>query len=105
MFKSMLKRSWLSTVRKPSRTIILVLILFVMANLMLATIAIKNSVNSNVQYAKEKLGGVVYLSVDTEKLRAQIQSQNSSSSSGSGTSTTTQFTVPTISESLAKIPL
>jgi len=96
MFKSTFKRSWLSTVRKPSRTIILLLILFVMANLMLAMIAIKNSVNSSVEYAKEKISGVVYLSVDTAKLRAQIQSQNNSSGSTSG------FTIPTITESLAK---
>ena len=40
MFKNMIKRSWLSTIRKPSRGIILISILFVMANLMLATIAI-----------------------------------------------------------------
>ena len=95
MFKSMLKRSWLSTIRKPSRTIILVVILFVMANMLLATLAIKNSVSVSMNAAKEKLGGIVYLTTDTEKLQEQMQSQR-------GASGPTQFTMPTISEELAK---
>jgi putative ABC transport system permease protein len=68
----MLKRAWLSTVRKPSRTVILAAILFVMANLMLATIAIKAGVERSVEYAKETLGGVVYLQPDMEAMRAQM---------------------------------
>ena len=103
MFKSMLKRSWLSTVRKPSRTIIVALILFAMANLMLATIAIRNSVSVSVDAAKEKLGGIVYLTVDSEKLQQQIQELRSSAGTQSTTETgTNSFKMPTISESLAK---
>lgn len=83
MFKNMLKRSWLSTIRKPSRTIILALILFVMANLMLATIAINGAVKQSVAYAKETLSGTVYLQADMEKFRDQMQQQMRS-----GTSTT-----------------
>ncbi|MDR2064083.1 MAG: ABC transporter permease [Candidatus Nomurabacteria bacterium] len=94
----MLKRSWLSTIRKPSRTIILILILFVMANMLLATIAIKNSVNSSMQYAKDKIGGVVYLSTDIDKIRAQAEAQIEEGSEGEPVS----FTMPTISEELAK---
>ncbi|MDR2336590.1 MAG: ABC transporter permease [Candidatus Nomurabacteria bacterium] len=96
MFKNMLKRSWLSTIRKPSRTIILVLILFVMANMLLATIAIKNSVNSSMQYAKDKIGGTVYLSVDSEKMRANREAQTATGDEATGS-----FTMPTISEDLA----
>ncbi|MCL2280905.1 ABC transporter permease [Candidatus Saccharibacteria bacterium] len=97
MFKNMIKRSWLSTIRKPSRGIILVAILFVMANMMLATIAIRNSVDVSVQAAKEKMGSVVYLTTDTEKLQEQMQSMRSSGSSGMS-----NITMPTISEGLAK---
>jgi putative ABC transport system permease protein len=75
MFKNMLKRSWLSTIRKPGRTIILVLILFVMANLLLATVAIKNSVDKSMNFAKEKLGATVYLSADTDKIRENLSQQ------------------------------
>ncbi|MDR0591533.1 MAG: ABC transporter permease [Candidatus Nomurabacteria bacterium] len=76
MFKNMLKRSWLSTVRKPSRTVILMLVLFVMANMLLATIAIKGAVSESVKYAKETLGGVVYLQPDMESLREKAMANN-----------------------------
>ena len=73
MFKNMLKRTWLSTVRKPSKTIILTLILFVMANMILATIIIKSAVAEATTNAKESLSGIVYLQADMEKLRASTQ--------------------------------
>lgn len=74
MFKNMLKRSWLSTTRKPSRAVIVGLILFAMANLVLASIAIKGAVNESMAYAKSSLGGTVYLQPDITKLREQAQS-------------------------------
>lgn len=83
MFKSMFKRSWLSIKRKTSRTIILVLILFVMANLMLATIAIKSAVGESISYAKQTLGGVVHLQPDMEKIREEAM-QNSENPNASG---------------------
>lgn len=98
MFKNMIERSWLSTIRKPSRSIILFLILFVMANMMLATIAIKNSVDVSMQTAKEKLGGIVYLTTDTEKLQEQMQSMRSQNGNGERTN----ISMPTISENLAE---
>lgn len=71
MFKSLFKRLLLSITRKPSRTIILTIILFVMAVLMLATIAIQNAVTESVNYAKESLSGTVYLQADMGSLRKQ----------------------------------
>ena len=71
MLKNMFKRAWLSTVRKPTRAAILMLILFVMANLMLATIAIKKSVAETTDYAKNQLSGVVYLQPDAAAMRSQ----------------------------------
>jgi len=82
MLKNMFKRSWLSVVRKPSRTVIIALILFVMANLVLASIAIKGSVNSSVEYAKSSLGGTVYLQADISKLRSQFSQQAAGDTSG-----------------------
>lgn len=73
MFKNMLKRSWLSTTRKPSRAIIVGLILFAMANLVLASIAIKGAVGESMAYAKSSLGGTVYLQPDIAKLREQAR--------------------------------
>ena len=78
MFKSMLKRSGLSVIRKPSRTAILIAILFVMANMILATLAIKTSVEKSTQYAKESLGTTVYLQPDMDALRANVSMQDPS---------------------------
>ena len=55
MFKNMLKRSWLSIRRKLSRTIILTLIMFVMANLVLAAIIVKSAVEVQMDCAKALL--------------------------------------------------
>ncbi|MDR1300355.1 MAG: ABC transporter permease [Candidatus Nomurabacteria bacterium] len=93
MFKNMLKRSWLSSVRKPARSAILIVITFVMANMLLATLAIKNSVDSSMDYAKEKLSGIVYLSADSEKLHEQAMA-----SIGSGEAAS--ISAPAISEEL-----
>ena len=71
MFKNMLKRAALSTIRKLSRSAILILILFVMANMLLACFTIKNSVNVSMQAAKEKLGAIVYLQFDMQVLVAE----------------------------------
>ena len=73
MFKSMLKRAWLSISRKLSKTVVLAIVMFVMANLVLAAIAIKNAVNESTKFAKESLGSTVYLTVDMEKVREEAQ--------------------------------
>lgn len=102
MFKNMLERSWLSTIRKPSRTIILVVIMFVMANMMLATIAIKSAVNESIKYAKESLGGEVYLQADMEALREKAMAGMDTSSGSSGTGQRVQIERPTITLDMAK---
>lgn len=71
MFKNMLKRSWLSIVRKPGRAVLIALLLFAMANLVLSSLAIKSAVAESMNYAKSTLGGSVYLQADIEKLREQ----------------------------------
>ncbi len=69
MFKNMLKRSWLSIKRKTSRTIILSLIFFMMANLVLAAFIIKSAVAAQMNYAKSTLGGTVTIQADMDTIR------------------------------------
>lgn len=95
MFKNMLKRAWLSTTRKFGRSAILILILFVMANLLLATIAIRNSVNASMESAEEALAGIVYLSVDADAMQKQIEEARE----GGGE---INISMPTITEALAQ---
>ena len=82
MFKNMLKRSWLSIIRKPGRAILIGLIVFAMANLVLASVAIRGAVSESVSYAKSSLGGTVYLQPDISKLRQQMQSSSTGESEG-----------------------
>ncbi len=69
MFRSMLKRSFLSIKRKLGRTIILTLIFFMMANLVLAAITIKTAVAAQMDYAKSTLGGTVTIQADMDAIR------------------------------------
>lgn len=73
MNKNMFKRAFLSFYRKPSKSMILMLIMFVMANLVLASMVIKNGVDEQVQYAKETLGSDVYLSADMSSIMQGMQ--------------------------------
>ena len=67
----MIKRAWLSIKRKPNKTIIFGLVMFVIANLVLSTIMIKKASDDGVLFAKESIGGKVYLSTDMNKLRSE----------------------------------
>jgi putative ABC transport system permease protein len=94
----MLKRAWLSTVRKPSRTVIVGLILFAMANLVLAGVAIKGAVSESTDYAKSSLGGTIYLQPDMEKLRSAAQNQAQNQTGGTAR---IQITRPSITTAVA----
>ncbi len=77
MKKNMFKRAWLNITRKKSKTVILFIIFFVIANLVLASLAISNSVEESTKYAKETLGSEVYLNADMEKLREEMMGSSS----------------------------
>ena len=79
MFRNMLKRSWLSIHRKLGRTIVMILIFFMMANLVLASITIKSAVGAQMDYAKETLGGTVTIQADMDAIR---ESQKAEMESG-----------------------
>lgn len=68
----MLERSYLSIIRKRGKSIIFAIVMFVIANLIFSTIAIKNATNESVDFAKETLGGEVYLTPDMEKIRSEM---------------------------------
>lgn len=74
----MIKRSWLSISRKRSKTFILGVLMFVIANLVLATIFIKNATNESMKYAKSNLGSEVYLQADMEKLMSERENSENS---------------------------
>ena len=84
MIKSMFKRTWLSIVRKPSKTIILMIVMFIMANLVLAAVATKNAVQESTDFAKQSIGTTVYLRPDDEALRAEAQEQMQGSGPSGG---------------------
>ncbi|MFI3261006.1 MAG: FtsX-like permease family protein [bacterium] len=77
MFKNMFKRTWLSLKRKPNKSIVMVLLMFVMANLVLASLLIKSAVSENITAIKESLGSEIYLSTDTEAIMSLMQSESS----------------------------
>ncbi len=78
MKKSMVKRAWLNITRKKNKSIILFIIMFVIANLVLASLAIGNAVDESTEYAKESLGSEIYLNADMEKLRGEMTSSDGS---------------------------
>src|SRR5574344_2090929 len=69
--EKMLRRAWLSITRKKSKTIIMFIVTFVIANLVLATISIKNATKESVNYAKQSLGSEVSLKANMDNLRSE----------------------------------
>lgn len=65
----MFKRAWLSVKRKKTKSIILFSFLFIISNLVLSAISIKNATTESMNLAKKSLGGEVSLSMNMEKLR------------------------------------
>ena len=62
-----IKRAILSVTKRKVRTIILIVILSVIANMVLAGLAIRSATVKSGEFARKKLGGAVSLSVDFEK--------------------------------------
>lgn len=69
----MLKRAWLSVTRRRAKTIILLGLLFIIANLVLASFTIKKATDEAMVFARKSLGSEVVLAVDMEKLRAELE--------------------------------
>jgi putative ABC transport system permease protein len=97
----MFKRAWLSITRKLSKTIILTIIMFVMANLVLSSIAIKNAVKESTDFAKSSLESTVYLNVDMEKIMESARNEATANSTADGRNRM-QITRPSISLEMVK---
>ncbi len=72
----MLKRSYLSVVRRKTKSIVMFLFLFVISTLALCSISIKNASNESINLVKKALGGEVTLSADMSKLRENFMGEN-----------------------------
>lgn len=68
----MLKRAYLSVLRRRTKSIVIFLFLFVISTLALCSISIKNATNESIKLAKKSLGGEVTLSADMSKLRNEF---------------------------------
>ncbi len=69
MKKNMFKRAWLNITRKKSKSIIFLIVMFIMANLVLSSLSISKAVDESTTYAKEVLGSEVYLNADMESMK------------------------------------
>lgn len=68
----MLKRAKISVTRRKSKTIIFFLFLFIVANLVLSSISIKNATEESMKMARVSLGSEVILQADMEKIRDEF---------------------------------
>ena len=92
----MLKRAWLSITRRKAKTILLFIILFVVANLVISTIAIKNATEEATNFAKESIRSEVTLSKDMGGAREEFK-QSQEEKTDSDKSEEKIFEMPTIS--------
>ncbi len=70
----MLKRAWISTIKNRARTTILVILLFVIANLVLSSISIKSATNETMDIARASLDPEITLQVDRESVLSYVRS-------------------------------
>ena len=71
-----IKRAFLSVTKRTGKTLLLVLVLAVIANMVLAGISIKSATAKAGEFARKKLGGAVSLEVDMEKALSKMNSGN-----------------------------
>ena len=73
-----LKRAWYAVVRKPSRSIIMLVIFFVVANLVLAGISIQHATTTAEDQARKRLGGAFTLAFDEQAAREKAMTSSDS---------------------------
>jgi len=81
----MLKRAYLAVTRRKNKSIILGIILFIVANLVLSSITVKNATEEAVDYARQSLGGEVSLSTDMDQFRDNMHQMIDEESDGTFT--------------------
>lgn len=78
----MFKRAKISVTRRKTKTVIFFLFLFIVANLVLSSISIKNATEESMNIARRSLGSEVILSTDMEKLREEFMNNSPAPSEG-----------------------
>jgi putative ABC transport system permease protein len=68
-----LKRAFLSVTKRKTKTLILVLVMGIIANLVLAGLAIRSGAHQATELARKRLGGAVTLQADYDKIMAQLR--------------------------------
>lgn len=69
------KRAWFAVKRKPARTIILLILFIAISNFVFAGIAIQHGTDAAAILARQKLGGTITLSYDTQKVLENLQQE------------------------------
>lgn len=83
----MIKRAKLSVTRRKVKSVILLVLLFIIANLVLSSIAIKNATEESMKFARQSLGSEVTLQVDMDKIRSESEESNTDTSTDTNTDT------------------
>lgn len=63
-----MKRGFTSIIRRPGKTIILLIVVFVLGNLIAGAISVKESVKNTQKVLRDKIGAVLSVEVDYEKI-------------------------------------
>lgn len=77
----MLRRAYLSVIRRKTKTTILFLFLLIISTLVLSTISIKNATKKSMEVARKSLATEVTLSMDMSKLRDSFKNGDNASMS------------------------
>jgi putative ABC transport system permease protein len=94
-----LKRAWFAVIRKPSRTLIMLIIFFAVANLVLTGIAIQKATEVASDNARQQLGGTLTLSFDLQQ--ALKRAQNTAATDSSTGYRRINFTRDPVTEAMA----
>lgn len=92
-----IRRAWLFTKAKISRTILLIIAFTAILVFVLSGLIINSAANKSIANAKKDAGATITLSVNRQKIMQQVQNNSSNSDSDSRPT----FTMPSISETTA----
>lgn len=97
-----IKRAWFAVIRKPSRTIIMLIIFAAIANLVLTGFAIQHATEKASVLARQKLGGTLTLEFDMQSAMEQARSQNQGTTNSETGRMQFNITREPVTEAMAK---
>ncbi|MEG0378741.1 MAG: hypothetical protein RR614_09720, partial [Eubacterium sp.] len=97
------KRAFWAVTRKPGRSVVMLILFFVIGNLILSGFAIQNATESSKKSAQEALGGTLTLTYNTQKAMEQQREQSSGTGNGNapGGKGFAQITQEPVTEAMA----